>query len=375
MFVSEEHPFARYGKYSGRVLRVSDAGIDAALCSTSFGNHKAISRDFDILLDGLAWAQDTNPPITATKTGGDAFDRITQRARIEATGHDLAWNGLARALGAASPQAWREIPWAAGHSVWVVEDWSAPAAEQLLALTRDVFRFSSYDGEITARDLQERDLEAIERARELLEAAIPATAANTLPVAHVLLMPQTVVPSWYLTQIPETIGIGQDFLRKASSLVLAESIFHECLHEKYTRLRLVRSLLAPGYHDDESPGVLLPWSLHQSRPRIFRVNRLLSTLHVYAHLTALHATVLESKPQHHRESVDRLRLNYERAAYLCDSLTWPEIGDHLGPDGRELRDWLRAEALVSARRIARAHGIELSAYPTDQWTRKELVTL
>ncbi|MFI6884487.1 hypothetical protein [Streptosporangium canum] len=356
-------------------MRTGDASIDDALCSTSFGNNETISRDFEILLDGLAWAQGTPPPIAAAKTGGNAFDRIAQRARVEATGHDLAWNGLVSAAGAVSTQAWREVPWTAGHSLWVVADWSSPPAQQLLALTRDVFRFSSYEGEISGGDLQERDLEAIRCARELLEAAIPATTANTLPVARVLLMPQTVVPSWYLTQIPETIGIGQAFLRKASDLVLAESIFHECLHEKYTRLRLVRSLLAPGYDDKESPGVLLPWSLYQSRPRIFRVNRLLSTLHVYAHLTALHATVLESMPQHHGESVERLRVNYERAAYLCDSLTWPEIGDHLGPDGRELRDWLRAEALVSSHRIASAHGVELSAYPTGQWTRKELVTL
>ncbi|MEV4380822.1 hypothetical protein [Streptosporangium sp. NPDC049644] len=350
--------------------------IDSNLSSGPFGSYELLHEDHDTFLEGRAWAYHLESPPKTALTSPQVLARISQRMNHDLTGYDLPWDRLSPMLGETAERWTSPAPWLDGHPVWTITDWADADARQLLSLMREIFRFSAFDGEFQAGSVSSDDMAKVRRACSILQEAIPHISANTLPLVRLLLMPDTMVPSWHLMQIPESIGIGQTFLRQASDLVIAESILHECLHEKYVQLRLVRGLLASCYTDDSSPGVLLPWTLTQPRKRIFKVNRTLSTLHVYAHLTAFHAAVLETPElvEHHPEASARIRLNYERGAYLSEALSWREISNHLGSDGDHLHKWLESNALAPARKLARDREIGLRPYPTERWSRRELVS-
>ncbi|GGL50496.1 hypothetical protein GCM10014719_59750 [Planomonospora parontospora subsp. antibiotica] len=245
----------------------------------------------------------------------------------------------------------------------------------MLNVVRAVFSFSGHEEEVGEGCLIERDHYSLARAQEILVKTMPNLTANTLSLVRLLVVLRTDIPSWYLTQIPESIGLGENLLRRESDLVIAECLLHECLHEKYTLMRLVRALVRPGYSDHNSPGVMLPWSLSMGERRVFKVNRLLSTLHVYAHLSAFHSAVLRTPGlgAHHAQAADRIRTNFERASYINQALQWTEVSCHLGGDGHALRDWLDRTALGFVRETSDVLGLGLQAYPTDQWTHDDLI--
>lgn len=357
--------------------------LDTDLSTGMFGDGDALAADRDTLVDGQSWSLRTHPPVARPASGPEALRRVAERAGRDRAGADVPFAALtegaapARSADPADPaDPTASAPWAKGSAAWFVRDWHAPRTGDLLRVTRQVMDFSGYTGRIDGHAPTRADHDAVSAGVALLERTVPGTTGHTLPLVRLLAVLRCDIPSMYLTQVPETVFLSDGLLRDRSPLVVAECLLHESLHEKYTLLRLVRRLLRPGQTDTGGPRVLLPWSLAMGERRRFGVNRLLSTLHVYAHLTALHVAVLTraALEEHHPEARKRLTTNYERGAYLARALRFPEIGEHLGPDGLELRDRLAEDVLGPVSAAAAARGLSLAPYPTGTWKREDLVS-
>ncbi|MFJ2821928.1 hypothetical protein ACIO7M_12525 [Streptomyces toxytricini] len=353
--------------------------LDTTLATGAFGDGNLLAADRDTLVAGQSWSLRRPAPVERPASGLEALHRIAERAERDRAGADVSFTSLTEGDGdeGAATDPTCPAPWAEGHRAWFVRDWDHARTGALLRVTRQVMDFSGYTGAIDGHAPDHRDGDAVSAGVALLAEALPRTTAHTLPLVRVLCVLRGEIPSMYLTQVPESVFLSDGLLRTHSPLVVGECLLHESLHEKYTLLRLVRRLVRPGQSDTTGPRVLLPWSLTMGERRRFGANRLLSTLHVYAHLTALHVAVLASAAHrdHHAEARTRLTTNYERGAYLAQALRFPEIAGHLGPDGLRLRDWLTEDVLGPASAAGAADGMSLAPYPTGTWNREDLVSV
>ncbi|UXY31064.1 hypothetical protein [Streptomyces sp. HUAS TT20] len=190
----------------------------------------------------------------------------------------------------------------------------------------------------------------VSRAVLLLRDLVPENTDSVLPFVHQIVVLDSPIPSLYLTQVPETVFVSAATLH-GDTLGLADALLHESLHEKMAVLRLTRRLVRPGYTDERSARVLLPWNLDQATPRWFTAGRVISAAHVYTHLAVLHATALrQGRPDEtgcgSRTVRQRLATAVERAGFLLDSLELHSVRREFGPDGlllhRELTRMLTA---------------------------------
>ncbi|OEJ93163.1 hypothetical protein [Streptomyces thermolilacinus] len=355
------------------------SGLDTTLSSGMFGDGDALAADRDTLVEGQSWALCESVPEVRPTSGLQALVRVAERADRDRAGAEVSFSPLeldGEAAGSPADDPTGPAPWADGRRAWFVRDWAHPRTDALLRVTRQVLDFSGYAGDIDGHTPARRDGEAVAAGVALLERALPAATGHTLSLVRLVCVLRCDIPSMYLTQVPETVFVSDGLLRGHSALVVGECLLHESLHEKYTLLRLVRRLMRPGQSDTAGPRVLLPWSLTMGERRRFGVNRLLSTLHVYAHLSALHVAVLATGAhrEHHAEARARLATTYERGAYLAEALRFPEVVEHLGPDGTRLRDWLAEDVLAPAAAAGATAGLALAPYPTGTWNREDLVS-
>lgn len=351
----------------GSDLSHATSSIDATLSLGAFGQASAITDDVNVWLQGMAWAWSAAAPAQRVSTSGEAVERIWQRATLEA---QVAPSRV-RTLNTVPMvrHGWSPVTWS-GANAWVLADGREPAAEALRSWILEVLRYSHYEGPLEAVALTSQDTDQIAQAVALLEKATPRLVSSTLPVTKLIVVYETPIASWYMSQLPEVLGLSLNSLRGRTLLFLAEHILHECLHEKYNMLRLARPMVDASYDDARAPGVFLPWSPSEGERRVFRPDRLMSTLHVYSHLAALHAEVLRTDAYFDRdEAAHRLQKCYERADYIASSLTWSPVAAQLGRDGVRFVSWLREQALAPALSVADSYGYRIK--PFDMPSRPE----
>ena len=185
-------------------------------------------------------------------------------------------------------------------------------------------------------------IEMVAESVAAINSILPLTGPSTLGLVRGIALMEGAVPSAYINENPLTFLVNVD--RFSDTLLLAETIFHEALHQKLVDIRLTSYLLTEGYDDKESEGrgdVSVPWPRIEM-PRKWSSARALAAFHVYSHLVVLYATVL-CRCDH--EPVFgvlpdviacRLEVSYERARYLALALARPICQSHFSVDGREL---------------------------------------
>lgn len=325
------------------------------LAAGIFGHAVPLRGDISKYLDGIAWSCGLDRLDKEHEDGlGAALTDATERANLEAKIDTSRFPVLPDIRSIKT--GWRELPWPT--EAWTLGSWTDPAARQLFEWITGVLRGSNYDGTLNKVALDDDDIRRIEFAVAILKKATPALAENSLPLIKILCVAETSIASWHMSQFPHAISISSDCLRSRTLLFLAEHLLHECLHEKYNMLRARQPYMLSPFDDSSSPGVLLPWSEQEGERHVFQVDRLVSTLHVYAHLAYFHARVLASAAYSDLpEAETRLQKNYERASFLAGALQWTDTNADLTEDGRELTAWLITNGLTAARRVAGSVGV------------------
>lgn len=349
--------------------------VDIALSSGPFGDGDQLALDANTLLQGRRWTRGADALPHPVRNSYDMASRLGSRAELDAFNAPLGHSALSETI-AADVESWAApLPWLAGETCWTVTDWAHGGSEAVLTVMRDRLAESGYHRPILpCRDSSVNAVaEAFPQALRLLDDCLPGVSHATLPLVHLVAVVDTHINSWYIAQIPQTIGLGEGFLRQCSATELAESLLHECLHEKYSLIRDLRSILCAGQSDATGLGVRLPWSNSLGERRVFRIGRVLSTLHVYAHLAAFHAR-LTRDPSLRGQAIGRLSTALTRAQFFLEMLNAPELRELLTREGLAFVDWMRVFAVGYAEQAASLLQLNLEHYDVGRM-REEFLEL
>jgi hypothetical protein len=352
---------------------LTTVNIDANLSAAPFGDIGPLLMDARALLHGQAWANSHEFP-SLDSPARQAVAEIAFRMNVEANFEKREVDFLT------FPdirfyEDLTEIPWL-GSSAWSLTAWGSGAAGWILNAMREVFSKSGYHDPIEGVNPTPSSLGGLAKALRILDVAVPQLARNTMPGVQLLLTFRAQIGSWYITQIPGTISLGNHILDHGGvPLVAAESLLHECLHEKYISLTNTRHIMRSTYDDSTSSRLKLPWSNSLNEKRQFRARRCLSTLHVYAHLAAFHSAVLLSPilMDHHPLARERLVFNYERGEFLLRAMLNPALAVDYGCDGLALRDWLREYALAPAEATIQRESLRTHLFAQKKTELEELL--
>ncbi|MCX5395096.1 hypothetical protein [Streptomyces sp. NBC_00094] len=214
-------------------------------------------------------------------------------------------------------------------------------------------RAEGYGAETPEFDPSLFQQERIDEAKEFLSSALGRVATETLPFSGNVLILAGTFDSAYLTPTPLTIVVNERILR--DPVYLAESLLHETLHQKFGDLLLVRRLLPPQYTPTSGPFLNIPWNPTPEGPRQMDSVRVLSTLHVYTHLSLFHLTLHamgsgDTTPEKVSEYI-------ARAHFFAHVAGTAMVGAHTGPESEAFTEWL-GDALMKVLFHARSHGIQ-----------------
>lgn len=194
----------------------------------------------------------------------------------------------------------------------------------------------------------------------------PKTYVGTLQMAPSVIIVQGGISSAYINENPEAYFINST--QFADSLLLAESLFHEALHEKMATIRLTTNLLAVDYDDyssEENGDVLVPWP-DIAAPRKWSFARALAAYHVYVHTSAYYVGCLV-KGIECSNNVDvqtRIKTQVSRAIYLDKALTSERCMKFADSDGLNFFDWTTT-VLNSIPKIVENHTSE--KFDVQKW--------
>ncbi|SDW30244.1 hypothetical protein SAMN05421504_101203 [Amycolatopsis xylanica] len=182
--------------------------------------------------------------------------------------------------------------------------------------------------------LDDEHVAALAAGLQRLDGVFPELGPTTLDFVREVVVHDSPILSAYVAQVPESIFLGSRILRKSPD-VIAEALLHESLHEKSAVIRLARVLFAPGYAEETSPLLTLPWTRGGGRPRRFSAWRLLSAAHVYTHLA-----IFCSGESVSAESRARVPEYFARGSLMLDALRTKTFSRCLGLDGGSFVDFL-----------------------------------
>ncbi|MGY0233985.1 hypothetical protein [Longispora urticae] len=261
----------------------------------------------------------------------DALLRLLLRAPAEAPAEARAVAGELAAV----PLA--DAPVSGADDPVLLDTWTSAAARHVA----DVIRAAEADpGQPVLRPATPVERDNLARAMDLLHSVVPDIASHTLPMVRVVTLAEDVaIGGAYYGDTPWAVHLNATHFRSATHL--AASVLHESLHEKFATLRTTRQLFAAGYTDENSPPVVLPWTLDGSRgAREFNVGRAVATTHVYVHLAVFYAGLAEAEPSRAGGHLAESRRAFQRADLLVRALCNPRQRDVLAGEGRQLLDWL-----------------------------------
>ncbi len=185
------------------------------------------------------------------------------------------------------------------------------------------------------------ELAQLAQGAQLLGDLLTSLSASALSHAHVIAV-FPMLGSWggkassSQFRIPGTIFLSRGLLE--SPWQVAESLFHESLHQKLYDFRHGHSLLQPTYWRQDAPRVCSVWNVPDSRKsNYWDTHRAVAAFHVYVHLSLL-CTIAEQRapelenvygPLRGPLTMMESRTAFERAHYLGEQikeLCWGELG-------------------------------------------------
>jgi hypothetical protein len=140
--------------------------------------------------------------------------------------------------------------------------------------------------------------------------------------------------------LPGIVFLSPDVV--TSGAVVAEALLHEALHLKFLDIDYVSPLFALGFRQESSPRVTPVWHLNNPGYGNWPVDRLLTSMHVYASLAVYFdaASSTDAGRELYPQAAGRAAQCRSRAAWL--STTAQGYLDHLSEPGRDFVAWIGA---------------------------------
>lgn len=256
----------------------------------------------------------------------------------------------AQLFASAVPQTQRAVP---GHTYALATDWSAVEAGRALraVISEDL---AVPHGYVAATPQHVR---AVGNGLRLIKAAVGEFGASIVSsVRGAVLIEDSIIESAFIVPAPFVSVLNTQVL--ASPLKTADAVLHEAAHQKFYDLLVCRRLVNPDY--DYLGGALfgIPWNPVAGERRRMDCLRVLSTIHVYAHLLELLLSVWDGSLSDRDECDGMLTEYWQRAQFFDAAVRSGVVRSALGPDARAMVDWLAAimdthrETLAAAGRDA-----------------------
>ena len=207
---------------------------------------------------------------------------------------------------------------------------------------------------------------SVHEATALVTVALPRIGPDTLRHVAGLVLCTGYISSGHFAQTPVLIYVNVSMLTDLFDA--AESILHECLHQKLLNIGIARTIFRSGYNDLASETVPIPWNGDKPGLRMFSADRAISAYHVYVHQSLLYAAILAGgvpSPPGVKVSAtaaaDRLILAWARAHEFKCGFEESAPRSELGQDGLKLLAWLD-DAADRLGTIALSDGSALAAH-------------
>ncbi|WP_426404478.1 aKG-HExxH-type peptide beta-hydroxylase [Streptomyces sp. R-07] len=343
--LAEHRDFGRADAIRRRARHVLGFTLAAAL--RRFGHGDEVTADPELAEDPAVWAalqsmfDGLHEPVAEPSSvlAAAVAPRAARREELSPTGAEPP-----RARTAGIGEAGRQTVWL-WQGVYGPLTSAVEAAFRRYALSAPTSRethsraLSAGNGDFMVNTLYaagEIERKAVETAAELLRAAVPEIARETLPfIDGIAFFDGDLFASGTLLSQPRIIFVERRMTTDPDRL--AEALLHEALHLKLNALTLTRPVHRAGVVDDSALLLPIPWHRDASgAPHRWLANRALAAAHVYVHLVALYER--HDPPAGSRAT--GLAVCRERAAYLLAELLGDASRD-LGPAGVRMARWLR----------------------------------
>jgi hypothetical protein len=202
-------------------------------------------------------------------------------------------------------------------------------------------------GETQLCTLDAEELAMLAKGARLINELLPQMSRSALGHAH-LVAAFSPVNSWATRGSSSQFRLSGTFFltraRLSSAWWVAETLFHEALHQQLYDFRHGHTLLVPAYGEKEGPKVCSLWNLpNPTGSNYWDTDRVLAAFHVYVHL-ALLGRLAEQRADELSETYgpfERMTTSRDavsRACYLAEQLKgvcW----EQLGLAGQRVVDW------------------------------------
>ncbi|WP_406346883.1 hypothetical protein [Streptomyces sp. NBC_00648] len=157
-------------------------------------------------------------------------------------------------------------------------------------------------------------------------------------VSGAVLVTDCPIDSAFLMPVPCASIINTRLL--ADPLALADAVFHESCHQKFYDILLCRRVVNEGYGFLDGALFDVPWRPIGGKKRQMDCLRILSTLHVYAHLLEFLLSMEGDMEGGSMSLESRLEEYWRRASFFLELSRTATLRNGLGPDAGDMADWL-----------------------------------
>ncbi|MGW7384461.1 hypothetical protein [Streptomyces sp. NPDC054794] len=237
-----------------------------------------------------------------------------------------------------------------GHRYALATDWSASAGGRALrrVISEDLAVPHTY---VAATPVHAA---AVERGLGLITEALGEFGLSIVSsVRGAVLIEDSIIESAFIVPAPFVSVLNTRVL--AGALKAADAILHEAAHQKFYDLLVCRRLVRPDHNYLSGAVFGIPWNPVAGERRRMDCLRILSTIHVYAHLLELLLSV-QAAGLADPDECDGLLTEYWQRAQFFDTAARSEVvRSALGPDARAMVEWI-ASVMDAHRETLRAQG-------------------
>ncbi|MFE0514851.1 hypothetical protein [Streptomyces sp. NPDC058964] len=263
----------------------------------------------------------------------------------------------AQLFASAAPHTQLTVP---GHTYALAGDWSAVEGGRALRAVIGEDLAVAHSHVAATPD----HVTAVGRGLRLIEAAVGEFGLSIVSsVRGAVLIEDSIIESAFIVPAPFVSVLNTQVL--ASPLKTADAVLHEAAHQKFYDLLVCRRLVNPDYNYLGGALFGIPWNPVAGERRRMDCLRVLSTIHVYAHLLELLLSVREAGLSDRGECDGMLTEYWQRAQFFDTAVRSGVVRTALGPDARAMVDWLASVMDVHRETLAAAGRDAESPYTAD----------
>lgn len=221
------------------------------------------------------------------------------------------------------------------HRYGLARGWLTSAAgdHQVRLIQRDLQPHT-----VTPLDAGQIHVHQVTRGIDLLFQALGEVAAGVVDgVQGALIVRCEAIGSAFIAPVPVVSVLNESIL--ADPVAVADAVLHEACHQKLYDLMAVRHLVRPDYDDRTAHTFAIPWQPVNGRRRRMDSLRIVSALHVYAHVMALMIALARSG-YHHPSVTASVKEYWARARFFWLVAEEGPVAEDLGPDTASMLDWI-----------------------------------